>query len=45
MSCVTMLLNWPGSVWPSANAGVWDGEEVVVDLDVVQVAAALRAAR
>ncbi|MGW4324379.1 hypothetical protein ACWEKR_00655 [Nocardia sp. NPDC004573] len=25
--------------------GVWDGDEVVVDLDVVQVAAALRAAR
>jgi hypothetical protein len=28
-----------------SDRGVWDGEEVVVDLDVVQVAAALRAAR
>ncbi|BAL88115.1 hypothetical protein AMIS_28950 [Actinoplanes missouriensis 431] len=28
-----------------SERGVWDGEEVVVDLDVVQVAAALRAAR
>jgi hypothetical protein len=28
-----------------SSRGVWDGEEVVVDLDVVQVAAALRAAR
>ncbi|SIM86592.1 hypothetical protein SAMN04489832_2606 [Micromonospora cremea] len=27
------------------SRGVWDGEEVVVDLDVVQIAAALRAAR
>ncbi|BDT98380.1 hypothetical protein IFM12276_14090 [Nocardia sputorum] len=25
--------------------GVWDGDEVVVDLDLVQIAAALRAAR
>jgi hypothetical protein len=28
-----------------SERGVWDGEEAVVDLDVVQVAAALRAAR
>ncbi|WP_346535460.1 hypothetical protein [Micromonospora sp. DPT] len=28
-----------------ASRGMWDGEEVVVDLDVVQIAAALRAAR
>jgi hypothetical protein len=28
-----------------SERGVWDGEEVVVDLDVVQVAAALRATR
>jgi hypothetical protein len=28
-----------------SSHGVWDGEEVVVDLDVVQIAAALRAAR
>ena len=28
-----------------SSRGVWDGEEVVVDLDVVQLAAALRAAR
>ncbi|GAA2502973.1 hypothetical protein [Winogradskya humida] len=28
-----------------SERGVWDGEEVVVELDVVQVAAALRAAR
>lgn len=28
-----------------SSSGVWDGEEVVVDLDVVHVAAALRAAR
>ncbi|MEU6867777.1 hypothetical protein ABZ924_31860 [Streptomyces sp. NPDC046876] len=27
------------------SRGVWDGEEVVVDLDVAQIAAALRAAR
>ncbi|GAB3189085.1 hypothetical protein GCM10027259_59210 [Micromonospora palomenae] len=27
------------------SRGVWDGEGVVVDLDVVQIAAALRAAR
>jgi hypothetical protein len=27
------------------DRGVWDGEEVVVDLDVIQAAAALRAAR
>lgn len=27
------------------SRGVWDGEEVVVDLDVIQVAAASRAAR
>jgi hypothetical protein len=27
------------------SRGAWDGEEVVVDLDVVQIAAALRAAR
>ncbi|MFF2793192.1 hypothetical protein ACFVT6_41720 [Streptomyces sp. NPDC058049] len=28
-----------------SSRGVWDGEEVVVDLDVVQIAAALQAAR
>ncbi|MFD7788272.1 hypothetical protein ACFV4Q_35055 [Streptomyces nojiriensis] len=28
-----------------SSCGVWDGEEVVVDLDVVQIAAALQAAR
>lgn len=28
-----------------SSHGVWDGEEVVVDLDVVQIAAALQAAR
>ncbi|MGW6704780.1 hypothetical protein ACWGDE_07795 [Streptomyces sp. NPDC054956] len=28
-----------------SSHGVWAGEEVVVDLDVVQIAAALRAAR
>ncbi|MEU7904319.1 hypothetical protein [Actinoplanes sp. NPDC049118] len=28
-----------------SERGVWDGEEAVVDLDVVQVAAALRAGR
>ncbi|MFE6844671.1 hypothetical protein [Streptomyces sp. NPDC057686] len=28
-----------------SSRGVWDGEEVVVDLDVAQIAAALRAAR
>jgi hypothetical protein len=27
------------------SRGVWDGEEVVVDLGVIQIAAALRAAR
>ncbi|MEU5788306.1 hypothetical protein ABZ754_11320 [Micromonospora purpureochromogenes] len=27
------------------SRGMWDGEEVAVDLDVVQIAAALRAAR
>ncbi|MGS2645605.1 hypothetical protein [Streptosporangium sp. G12] len=27
------------------SRGVWDGEEVVVDLDVAQISAALRAAR
>ncbi|MFD5317181.1 hypothetical protein [Streptomyces sp. NPDC127098] len=27
-----------------SSRGVWDGEEVVVDVDVVQIAAALRAA-
>ncbi|WKD36657.1 hypothetical protein [Streptomyces xanthophaeus] len=27
-----------------SSSGVWDGEEVVVDLDVVQIASALRAA-
>ncbi len=29
----------------TTSRGVWDGEELVVDLDVVQIAAALRAAR
>ncbi|MCX4776365.1 hypothetical protein [Streptomyces sp. NBC_01264] len=28
-----------------SSRGVWDGEEVVVDLDVDRIAAALRAAR
>lgn len=28
-----------------SSSGVWDGEEVVVDLDVAQIAAALKAAR
>ncbi|MCX5410250.1 hypothetical protein OHA37_00510 [Streptomyces sp. NBC_00335] len=28
-----------------SSRGVWDGEEVVIDLDVVQIAAALQAAR